>query len=502
MPVDASIAANAGVKPLNPLETLGQVAQIANVSNQNKLFQQQYQTNLGLGNIFKEAVGPDGKVDISKVNELMSQDPSVTVALPEAMQQAQSMQHQQIQIDTDQLANLNSHFNTMRGMFGSLLAKPTPLTQKDLIQMGGDMIANKMASPQQVAAELANAPQDDAGIRSLLKQMVVQTMDGQQKLSAISPTPTAVNAGGTTNFVQLPQIGAPVEVGQMQNTLSPEAVSGRVPTFQNGQPGSVSMGSLAPNLTAVQPNGQSGGAAPPASGGIGLGASQGAPQGDFLPTGPGLGQSAAADVAGTNSAQQGVDLQKAADQVPQQKSLLQALETSLQNFTSGPTADWKRVGASLVNANNPFGNAFNPKSIASQEEFNKQAAQLAQSQFQALGGTGTDAKLDSAMHTSPNEALSKMGNKAIIDLLKGNADALAVKNQEWQKYQQAHGPQSYGQFSTEFNQIYNPRVFQFQYMTPAERQDAVKAMSKPELTQFKRLYNFAAAQGWLQNAPQ
>ena len=42
----------------NVLNTLGAAAQIQNVMNQNKLFQQQYNTNLALSNIYKEAINP------------------------------------------------------------------------------------------------------------------------------------------------------------------------------------------------------------------------------------------------------------------------------------------------------------------------------------------------------------------------------------------------------------------------------------------------------------
>ena len=60
-------------------------------------------------------------------------------------------------------------------------------------------------------------------------------------------------------------------------------------------------------------------------------------------------------------------------------------------------------------------------SIASQEAAftESEAEQLAQQQFATIGGTGTDAKFGSAFKSNPNETLSAMGNKGIINLPKG-----------------------------------------------------------------------------------
>jgi hypothetical protein len=140
---------------------------------------------------------------------------------------------------------------------------------------------------------------------------------------------------------------------------------------------------------------------------------------------------------------------------------------------------------------------FDPKSIAGQEQFNKQAVMVAQQQFQALGGTGTNDQLGSAMKTSPNAALSEMGNRGIIQLLKGNEDAIDAKNQAWQKWKQQHGADTYDTFSTKFNQVYNPLVFQVQYMGPDEIANLQKKLSPKDAQKFAQSYAVAKAQGWI-----
>ena len=145
---------------------------------------------------------------------------------------------------------------------------------------------------------------------------------------------------------------------------------------------------------------------------------------------------------------------------------------------------------------------FDPKTIASQEEFSKQAFQLAQQQFQALGGTGTDSKLDSTMHTSPSVFRSNFGNKGIIQLLKGNADATQAMNNEWQtRWLPSHGydPSTYGQFVNQWNQVFDPRVFQSVYMDNQDRQKMLQGMTAGERDAFRLKYNAAVNAGLIPN---
>ena len=183
------------------------------------------------------------------------------------------------------------------------------------------------------------------------------------------------------------------------------------------------------------------------------------------------------------------------------KGMLGNLEEDLSKFTAGPGADWTKVAKSWVNRNVPLPNGwqFDPKSIASQEQFNKQAAMLAQQQFQAIGGTGTDAKFDSAFTTSPNETLSQLGNKGIIRLLKGNEDAIQAKNKAWQNWKRSgNGADTYQDFSEQFNDHFDPRAFQFKYIPQAERQSYVDNMDPQERAHFLHDLTFARKNKWIQ----
>lgn len=215
---------------------------------------------------------------------------------------------------------------------------------------------------------------------------------------------------------------------------------------------------------------------------------------------PGVAE--AATSTAQTSAALGNQLVTAAAEVPAVKGILDNLERNLENFTSGPGADWQRVakgfaGTVLPESWQKEGSLFDPKKVASQEEFNKFAYQLAQRQFQQLGGTGTDSKLSSAMSTSPQELITKEGNKGIIRMLKGNNDALAVQAKEWNNWKKVHGENSYAEFSEFFNQNFNPRVFQFKHVPKSERKDWYRSMSPEDRRQFEQDAEYALGKKWI-----
>lgn len=216
------------------------------------------------------------------------------------------------------------------------------------------------------------------------------------------------------------------------------------------------------------------------------------------PVGNAPGYNEAATGIATGSAGAANTLTAAADTSPTRKSMLGNLEGDLKQFTTGPGADWQNVSKAWVNRNIPLppGMQFDPKSIASQETFNKQAEQLAQQQFAAIGGTGTDAKFGSAFKANPSDALSQLGNKGIIRLLKGNEDAIQAKNAAWQDWlAKGNSPATYPAFARQFNQNFDPRVYQSQYMSKDDFHKMTSAMSAQEFADFKAKLDAARSAG-------
>lgn len=231
-----------------------------------------------------------------------------------------------------------------------------------------------------------------------------------------------------------------------------------------------------------------------------------------VPTGPAQSlrpgyTEAQTKIAGAG-AEAAVTLTNAAANANRSKALLGNLEDDLTKFTSGRGSDYEKAAKNFINRNLPVPDAWkkagailDEKSIASQEQFAKTAQMIAQSQFATLGGTGTDAKLDSAVSTSPNELLSQLGNKGIIRLLKGNEDAIIAQNKAWQKWKDKNGPDTYDKFQAEFQENYDPRAFQFQYQTPRERQEYIQKMDPEDRPAFLRNLTYARKEGWIRFDP-
>lgn len=227
-----------------------------------------------------------------------------------------------------------------------------------------------------------------------------------------------------------------------------------------------------------------------------------------IPTGPAAtlrpGYTEAQTTTAVSGAQAAATLTNAAANANRSKALLGNLEDDLTKFTSGRGADWTRLAKNFVNRNLPVPDAWkkegailDEKSLASQEQFAKTAQMIAQSQFATLGGTGTDAKLDSAVSTSPNELLSQYGNKGIIRMLKGNEDAIIAQNKAWQKWKKAKGPDTYDEFQADFQQNYDPRAFQFQYLSPKDRTEYIAKMDPEDKPAFLRNLTHARKESWI-----
>lgn len=509
MPVDTSMYG--APQPPNLMGTLSAAAGIQNALNTNRLFQQEYNSKLGLSQIYKSAIDPTtGQLDTGKLNALLAgpDASNVTLGLPQAYQNSQEAQQRNLDIQQKQLGLAKQHLDTLESYVAPLLAKPN-VNSQDIAATMGQAITVGHVNPETAANLFASLPKgpngqiDESQVPAWLKQQQFRMLTLQQQFEAMNPTPTAVNTGGQTQLTAIPQVGPPHVVGTFANTLPPGTptvgpggipqVIGPTSSGLQVPGGNQSAPSMPQAATSPAPGGLSG------HGGVGVGINAPAATGR-LQTGLAPGVADAMAHTAIAGADQGVALQKAADAIPQQKAILGNLETALNQFTPGPGSKWTKETAALFNRGLQGlgfkGVAADP--VAAQEEFTKQAVNLAQAQFATLGGTGTDAKLDSTMHTSPSEGLSKLGNQKIIQLLKGNADAIAVKNQEWQKYVQAgNSPGDYAKFSTEFNKEYDPRVFQSVYMSPKDWAATVKAMSPSEKTQLRQSYNLAVEKGWI-----
>lgn len=396
----------------------------------------------------------------------------------------QGLSQQQFDLAHKQLGATNQ-------IFGAIATDPRPET----VNAAAASLRNLGVPANVIATELGNVAgfiNDPQKLKQWAFDHISRNMSVQEQLQGSGMgAPSLVNTGAqlapTTIRSGLTPGVAPAQGGAIPLTMGPGEASAPVagPPTATGAPTVISKGSFAERTGTAAP----GTYTKP-------GQASGAPGGMVVGQAPGAAE--AQGKTAVAGAEQGIGLQKMADGVPTRKAMFAQLENDLDHFASGPGADWQNVAKAWANRNVlPGSMQFDPKSIASQEQFNKQAVMVAQQQFQALGGTGTDSQLSSTMKTSPNAALSEMGNRGIIQLLKGNEDAISAKNQAWQQWKQQNGADTYDRFQTAFNKSYNPLVFQAQYMNPEEIQKLRQKLSPKDQEAFARSYAIAKANGWV-----
>lgn len=442
--------------------------QAASFANQNALFQREFNAKQAVGRAVQGAIRPDGSFDPAAATAAIAANPDAAYAAPEAVGTLLDQRGKQIANSTAAFGLAAGQSHAVLDTLGAAADSGDP----DAARKAAVTLSATTGIPSSILTGwLAGLPSDPAARARALQTLRTVAMGSTAAAGRTAgPVAPATLPDGTPN----PNAGAPssISVGQSNE------MSARVP------------------LPPSRPTNLTGAPAPQAANPYG-----GVPQGVIytgLPPGVGESKTAAGSATGTASAAQGTSLQAAADNAPNRKAAIANLGKSLDSFESGPMAPALRTFKAAINQAAAVGGVapvFDPKSLGAQEEFDKISTTLAQQQA-ALGGA-TDARLDAALHSNPSSILSKPGNRMVLQVLNGNEDAIAVKSQAWQEYRQTHGDDSYGQFSTQFNKTFNPRVFQFPYMNTQERGEMLKSMTPSERGQVLDAVRQAEKNGWI-----
>jgi hypothetical protein len=428
---------------------------------------------------------------------------------------------QMVQLQNGMLANQAGHFElaqkqigAMRDTLSSLMADPE-LSINKVTQATTGLVANGLLDPKIASQELAGMPQDADGIRMKLKQYLYNNLAAQSRLEAVYGSVQNRGYGaGTVSEAVSPSQGfvKPLAGGNLPMQTTPGekmAGNGSVVAGPNGEiisvdiPNSVRFDPYgnplgtpvaspagAPAATSMAPRGMRPAAPVPAA----PVAPQAAP--GVLATGAPVGAAGAADIAAKQSADQGGQLQALADAAPQRKAQLNQLEQLLGQTNTGPIAGALSTAGALANqVLGTAGSSLRVPGVADKEEFQKVASQLQAAQGQALGGT--DAAKVLAGHANPSLSFSTEGNRHIVQMLKGQEDAISAKNSAWQEWKKSHGADTYGAFQEDFNKHYEPRAFMAPYMSRAERDKMRASMSPNELAAVKTATQHAIDRGWI-----
>jgi len=454
--------------PQNPLQTLSSLVGIQGQALSNQITARAANAQQAIGEATQGATNPDGSFDPNRFMGLVRGDPRAAFEAQKAQEFAQQQQVSQLSVALEKQTQFNS-------VLGSTLSEATKddgsfdeskISPEMIAGRVGELVNMGVLDAKTAASELGSMPTDPSQRFQWLKGHLAQGMAAQQQVEAALGSLIQVDNGQQITTQRIGGFGGNMEPVQKQ--LSPsEATSPVSYTDSEGTP----------QIETKE---------------------QFIAEGGKKQAGLNPGASAAQGVSGSENAKQAMDLQTQANEVPNIKAILGHMQGDLKYFQTGPgTSEWKQLLAAGVNLGIPV----NKNAVASQENFNKFSVMLAQRTGQMFGGNGSDQRFLAAVEANPNQQLSPEGNRRIINILKGNADALATANRVWQNWQQqGHGAETFGRFMSKFNQNFDPRIFQMQYMSPEERARMMGGMSSEEQKQFDQKYQAAVKRGWVPEA--
>ncbi|MBV8500753.1 MAG: hypothetical protein JO006_03450 [Paucibacter sp.] len=213
---------------------------------------------------------------------------------------------------------------------------------------------------------------------------------------------------------------------------------------------------------------------------------------------------------GTAGAARMTDLQRQASESPTRVNVLDnILALSRSGVATGPNQDWKNkmqgafadtaIGARLAGLV-----GMDPRTdVARYSEITKFMQQNANRNWQAAGGTGTDAQLDAQIAANVNKGMFPQAVQDVALWNKGSELALQAKAKAQQQWAQQPGnsPMNQAQFEQGWRQGFDPRVYQLSAIgqfDPGRLAQFTQNMSAADRAALLNKYQLAKQQGWIQ----
>lgn len=452
---------------------------------------QQMDANKAVSAAIQANTLPDGSIDTSAVSAALAGNPAAAYNLPQIQSQLYGAQKARQEAQISQFNQLNQQNKYWGSQLGSLVNKDS-LTANDVGSLLVNAVKMNMIQPAEAAQYASQIPKDPAQLRSWVKEHYIATLDNDKQLQALMPQTQVINTGGQQQILNVdPLTGAPRLAGSLTNTLDPGTATSPVQfTGPEGQ-----------TVTTTRQNFAGGGydgRFPGQGGGMG-----GAIEGPTPAAQAGAVTGAQAQATGSATAAN--QLANETADAPVRVGYLKQAQSALQNIQTGPGTDWRNQWASALQTTPGLGDIVkaagvtDPDKIASYDEFKKIMNNYA-GNVSASTGTGTDARLNSAISGNANPAISKLANQDIITKTIAAEQYRSAKNQAWQN-ELNNGtvqPQQYNQWSAQWNKNSDPAVFAFPNMSGEQRQAFIGKMDAKQLNQFKAQLAQMVRSGYIQ----
>lgn len=233
--IDTSIYGN--IKPAqieSPINMLAQAAQVQGLQNQNRLAdlklgeaQREVQQTNALNDLYKNAVGTDGKIDRQKVFTGAAQG-GLGSKLPGIQKSFTDQDQATAALDKTKLDGITKRLEIAGQAFGYVRNNPTPEAANSVLDYLGQ---NGVYSPEQVAQYKSAVAANPAAIKQLADQAFQSVLSAQSQL----PKFETRNTGGKTDTMAInPVTGSVNVVNSVTNTQSPDSVASTA-TQRRGQ---------------------------------------------------------------------------------------------------------------------------------------------------------------------------------------------------------------------------------------------------------------------------
>ena len=489
--IDASIIPTRQVQP-NFAGLSSDIYQIMALQK-NKLAIQQAQQGLQANQAASAAIqaGTDqqGNIDVPKILATLGQDPKAAYNLPQIANQLYQMQGSQFDQKNKKLDNLAKQNDYFGSLLGGMMEKGDKITPDDVSSGLSQAIASGMIDSATAKTYLNDLPKEPAELKDWVRNHFVTTRSHKDQIEMLLPKQTIQDTGSGYKILQTrPLTGDVKVVGELPKDLSPTDLT--TPFEYRDSAGNLRTTTKGNFLKMLNDPKADVGGNPNASAGYsgdGRYPKQANAQGGNVAgivTGMTPEASAARAELGSSGQKLATDLSSSASGVPLRVSNLKLARDLVSDpkVSTGPGSDWRNTMKSFIGSLAPatatsiFGKDFNPDT-AKFEEFNKLMANYANQASSGLG-TGTNARLNTALTGNANTNIQSLANKDILTRTIAAEQMIAAKNKAWQ----AAGltGDKYPQWEANFNEKIAPEAFVFSAMPTADRKAYVAKLQEQD----------------------
>ena len=461
----------------NPLQQVQQVQGIQGQMLANANARKTMAANTAVSQALQQATDPDtGQVDYAKLHQLVASNPVAAYNLNEAESTAQGTQNAATANQQQVLSLTQDRLATVGQRLQGLLANPNT-GPDDVKQTFGQLVKDKIISPDRAMDEIQNVPSDPSKVHEYLYSHAQQLASAQMQLQMAEGDWQQTNLGGHIVYTQrnpMTQGGTgtaavaateltPGEKAQQVQTIDPS--TGRPILQTQGQvlqrEGVNDQGNAQPNDYSIpgvdRPAGQQPGT-------VTAGPSQ---------------QEQQAWTAATQRQQQ---REQAALDVPQSLASLQQAGTALANLKDTDWASGPKSGAiaNIVGTLNTLGIHVDANSMTNRATAVKMLENAVNVSAQDAGFNGSDARLDAWKGGQPDpDKMPTQALKSAMAYVGSQRVGSALMSQYVHNYAAQNGPNTVAQAEQNWAQHYDANAMYMATLPAAQRARALAKLPAP-----------------------